>query len=156
LDRSALVLAIVRALLRRFATFSTQTDSADLSDGGVTSATERVVNFSWQDRKRIPSHHTNQPGVIGCVGAWKVVKIPFQQINLLYVVYMSLKVAGKAYNTINVHRSMLSQTMDLIEGLPIGEIPLVARLLKACYNDTPPPHSLGTQLCGSRRRFYHT
>jgi hypothetical protein len=50
----------------------------------------------------------------------------------------SLKVAGKAYNTINVHRSMLSQTLDLIEGLPIGENPLVVRLLKACYNGNPP------------------
>jgi site-specific recombinase XerD len=50
----------------------------------------------------------------------------------------SLKDAGKAYSTINVHRSMLSQTLDLIEGLPIGENPLVVRLLKACYNNNPP------------------
>jgi hypothetical protein len=28
----------------------------------------------------------------------------------------SLRVAGKAYNTINVHRSMLSMTRDSLEG----------------------------------------
>jgi hypothetical protein len=51
---------------------------------GVVSACEvfrkEWSSFSWQDREKIPSHHTNQPGVIGCVGAWKGVKIPFQQI----------------------------------------------------------------------------
>jgi hypothetical protein len=67
-------------------------------------------------------------------------KDPFSaDLAVILDFFSSLKVAGKAYNTINVHRSMLSQTMDLIEGLPIGEIPLVARLLKTCYNDTPPP-----------------
>jgi integrase len=50
----------------------------------------------------------------------------------------SLRVAGKAYNTINVHRSMLSMTLDSLEGGAIGEHPLVIRLMKACYNKNPP------------------
>ena len=48
-------------------------------------------------------------------------------------------VAGRAYNTINVHRSMLFTTLDSLEGGgAIGEHPLVIRLMKACYNNPPP------------------
>jgi hypothetical protein len=50
----------------------------------------------------------------------------------------SLRMAGKAYNTINVHRSMLSMTLDSLGGGAIGEHPLVIRLMKACYNKNPP------------------
>ena len=45
---------------------------------------------------------------------------------------------GKAYSTVNVHRSMLSVTLDPIEGHPIGCHPLVIRLLKGIYNSKPP------------------
>lgn len=45
---------------------------------------------------------------------------------------------GKAYRTINVYRSMLSSTLQGIEGVKIGKHPLVIRLLKGIYNRTPP------------------
>lgn len=50
----------------------------------------------------------------------------------------SLHLAGKSYSTINVHRSMLSATLDPVESSPIGQHPLVVRLLKGCYNINPP------------------
>lgn len=45
---------------------------------------------------------------------------------------------GKAYNTVNVHRSMISKTLPLLDGLPVGVHPLVKKLMSACYNLNPP------------------
>lgn len=50
----------------------------------------------------------------------------------------SLHLAGISFNTINIHRSMLSMTLDHIDGSPIGRHSLVVRLLKGCYNQNPP------------------
>ena len=46
--------------------------------------------------------------------------------------------AGYASRSINVHRSMLSMTLEPYEGSNIGEHPLVVQLLKGCYNENPP------------------
>jgi hypothetical protein len=46
--------------------------------------------------------------------------------------------SGLASQTINSHRSMLSMTLDPVEGHKIGEHPLVVQLLKGCFNSKPP------------------
>jgi integrase len=46
--------------------------------------------------------------------------------------------SGLASQTINSHRSMLSMTLDPIDGHNIVEHPLVVQLLKGCYNLKPP------------------
>ena len=46
--------------------------------------------------------------------------------------------SGLASQTINSHRSMLSMTLDPVEGQRIGEHPLVVQLLKGCFNSKPP------------------
>jgi integrase len=45
---------------------------------------------------------------------------------------------GYASRSINVHRSMLSMTLDPVEGKNVGEHPFVIQLLKGCYNTNPP------------------
>jgi hypothetical protein len=50
----------------------------------------------------------------------------------------SLHTEGKAYSTINVHRSMLSSTLPHIDNHPIGQHPLVKSLMNGCYNINPP------------------
>lgn len=50
----------------------------------------------------------------------------------------SLHESGKSYNTVNIHRSMLSMTLDRVDGSAVGQHPLVVRLLKRCYNQNPP------------------
>jgi hypothetical protein len=45
---------------------------------------------------------------------------------------------GRAYNTINVTRSMLSETLPTIEGQPVGQHHLVLKLTKVKYNSKPP------------------
>ncbi len=46
--------------------------------------------------------------------------------------------SGKSYSSVNIHRSMLSMTLDPLDSTPIGQHPLVIRLLKGCYNTNPP------------------
>lgn len=51
----------------------------------------------------------------------------------------------KAVNTINVHRSMLSETLPAVGGYKVGSHPLVKDLLSGCYNVNPPkPKSTST------------
>lgn len=45
---------------------------------------------------------------------------------------------GYASRSINVHRSMLSMTLDSVDGFKIGDHPLVVQLLKGCFNNNPP------------------
>lgn len=46
--------------------------------------------------------------------------------------------SGLSSQTINSHRSMLSMTLDPIEGHRIGEHPLVVQFLKGSFNSKPP------------------
>jgi hypothetical protein len=41
-----------------------------------------------------------------------------------------LHASGKSYSTINLHRSMLSTTLPSIDGSPIGQHPLLIKLLR--------------------------
>ncbi len=45
---------------------------------------------------------------------------------------------GKSYSLINIHRSMLSSTVQPIDGVPVGQLPSVRQLLRACFNRNPP------------------
>ena len=45
---------------------------------------------------------------------------------------------GKAYRLINVSRSMLSATLDKIEGFDVGKHPLVIKLMLGIFNSNPP------------------
>ena len=49
-----------------------------------------------------------------------------------------LHASSKSYSTINLHRSILSTTLPSIDGSPIGQHPLIIKLLKGCYNRNPP------------------
>lgn len=51
---------------------------------------------------------------------------------------LHLQTTGKSYSCLNIHRSMLSVTLDPINGRPIGQHPLVVRLMNGCYNLNPP------------------
>lgn len=43
-----------------------------------------------------------------------------------------LREEGKAYGTVNLHRSMLSGTLECVDGHSVGDHPLTVKLLKAC------------------------
>jgi hypothetical protein len=50
----------------------------------------------------------------------------------------SLVSDGKAYRTVNVHRSMLSSTLGKLDGFDLGKHPLVVKLMRGVYNKKPP------------------
>ena len=50
----------------------------------------------------------------------------------------SLVGSGKAYRTVNVHRSMLSSTLGKFDGSDLGKHPLVVKLMRGVYNKKPP------------------
>ena len=45
---------------------------------------------------------------------------------------------GKQYSTINSYRSALSATLPTMDGYPVGQHPLVCRLLQGVFNKRPP------------------
>ena len=53
--------------------------------------------------------------------------------------------AGKQYRTINTLRSAISMTHMEVDGVRVGQHPLVSRLLKGVFNSRPPaPRYAGT------------
>ena len=53
--------------------------------------------------------------------------------------------AGEQYRTINTHRSAISMTHMEVDGVRVGQHPLVSRLLKGVFNSIPPaPRFAGT------------
>ena len=59
-------------------------------------------------------------------------------INNVLEFLSNLFAQGKAYNTINVARSMLSGTLPPLDGNPVGKHYLVLKLMKGMYNSNPP------------------
>ena len=49
---------------------------------------------------------------------------------------------GFMYRSVNVHRSALSSTLKPIEGFPVGQHPVVKRLMKGIFNSRPPIKTL--------------
>ena len=46
--------------------------------------------------------------------------------------------AGYSYRSLNSYRSAISSTHDRVEGHPVGQHPMVARVLKGAFNSRPP------------------
>lgn len=59
-------------------------------------------------------------------------------LNLILKFLSDLFEEGKAYRSINVYRSMLSGTLEKIEGWDVGKHPLVIKLMQGIFNSSPP------------------
>jgi hypothetical protein len=49
-----------------------------------------------------------------------------------------------SYRTINLHRSAISMTLAHIDGAPIGNHPLITRLVKGAFTRRPPPRKVAS------------
>ncbi|KZS20625.1 Uncharacterized protein APZ42_012631 [Daphnia magna] len=114
----------VEALGRRYLLQGFSAEVVQLLLDGFHPSTESVYESAWRNWMRWCMERGKDP-------------LSTDLGNILEFL-SSLRVAGKAYSTINVHRSMLSMTLDSIEGGPIREHPLVIRLMKECYNKKNP------------------
>ena len=53
--------------------------------------------------------------------------------------------SGKQYSTLNSYRSALSATLPPMEGVPVGQHPMVSKLMQGIFNSRPPaPRYQGT------------
>ena len=70
--------------------------------------------------------------------------VPVDSVSIGNVVdYLSLLYRKNlSYSTINLHRSAISMTLPLLNALPIGQHPLVTRLMKGVHNKRPPTRRL--------------
>ena len=63
--------------------------------------------------------------------------VPLADILLYLTEYMYFN-GGAAYRSVNVARSASSTTHAKLDGLPVGQHPLVIQLLKGVFNNRPP------------------
>jgi hypothetical protein len=59
-------------------------------------------------------------------------------LNLVLDFLLGLFHEGKAYRSINVYCSMLSGTLEKIEGWDVGKHPLVVKVMQGISNSSPP------------------
>ncbi len=84
--------------------------------------------------------HTSLPGSDGVAGTCAGRQIdPFSSSVQEFLDFLAgLYDEGLEHRTINSIRSAVSMTHVQVEGVPIGQHPLVTRLLKGVYNKRPP------------------
>ena len=95
---------------------------------------ERCVPAEWRDALLVP---VPKKGDLSSCNNWR-------GISLLDVMGKE----GLQYRTINTILSAVSMTHSHIKGTPIGQHPLVSRLLRGVYNTRPPQPSHMGRGCG--------
>ena len=99
-------------------------ETSQLLAAGWSSGTNRAYESAWKKWDSWCSEQQVDP--ISC---------PVQPfLEFLASLYQS----GMQYRSINTIRSAISMTHDHVEGIPMGQHPLVSRLLKGVYNLRPP------------------
>lgn len=59
-------------------------------------------------------------------------------LNPMLECLTDLHIAGYSYSQFNLHRSMLSTTLEQAGAIPVGQLPSVKALLKDAFNCNPP------------------
>jgi integrase len=59
-------------------------------------------------------------------------------VNSVLDYLAGLQAANFSYSLINIHRSMLSSTLERSGAIPLGQLPVVKQLLKGVFNRNPP------------------
>ena len=59
-------------------------------------------------------------------------------VNSVLEYLTGLQAANFSYSLVNIHRSMLSSTLERSGTIPIGQLPYVKQLLKGVFNSNPP------------------
>ena len=87
---------------------------------------------------------TTQLGGNGQSGAFVKLRIPFQHPIGSFLGFLAhLFALGREYQSLNVYQSAVSSTHLPVDGFPIGQHPLVSRLLKVVFNTRLPQSKYG-------------
>ena len=94
--------------------------------------------FSSQHPAHLQGKPINQLGVAGVAGVLRKtdsLSAPLTDILPYLTKYFN---SGAAYRSVNVARSAISTSHTKLNGLPVGQNPLVIQLLKGMFNNRPP------------------
>lgn len=92
--------------------------------------------YSWRGRDSPQDRLTSPPGSIGSVGTFLERRRDSlsADLNPMLECLTDLHIAGYSYSQFNLHRSMLSSTLEQAGAIPVGQLPSV----KAAFNCNPP------------------
>ena len=69
--------------------------------------------------------------------------------NFLATLYQE----GYQHNSVNAYRSAISSVHEKVDGVPVGQHPIITRLVKGVFNVRPDLPSLDTPVFGMCRRY---
>ncbi len=99
---------------------------------------KELSTFSWKVSVSPHQLVTNPRGKIGLIGTTKGSDPLSSSLIIILQFLTDIANSGSSYSSVNTSRSMLSSTLDPIDGYKIGEHPTVIQLLKGCFNRKPP------------------
>ena len=95
-----------------------------------------LPRYSFQHLAPLHGKRINQLGDAGVIKERLIpFSVPLADILLYLIEYFN---GGAAYRSVNVARSASSTTHAKLDGLPVGQHPLVIQLLKGMFNNRPP------------------
>ena len=98
-----------------------------------------LLNSFWQGGARPPIQLTSHRGSGGIAGVLEEGLIPFHVMSESFLDFLAdLYEEGLEHRTVNSIQSAVSMTHCHVEGVPIGQHPLVTRLIKGVYNSRLP------------------
>ena len=98
---------------------------------------QKLHSYCSLDGARAPTQYTRVLGRSGSDGVCHRKWIPFRALSILRNSW-TLFSEGLQYRSINTIRSAVSMTHNQMEGVPLGQHPLVSRLFKGMYNSRSP------------------
>lgn len=91
---------------------------------------------SWRDKSNKSYNYMFGKWISWCKGRGSdPISCPVSEVcNFL----ASLFEENYSYRSLNVYRSAISSAHDSVDGLPVGQHPMVTRLLSGAFNSRPP------------------
>jgi hypothetical protein len=114
----------VEVIRQRFQDQGLSEEVVELLLGGTRNSTRAAFQSAWR----------------GWVG-WcreQDLDLVSASVNSMLDYLAGLEAANFSYSLINIHRSMLSSTLERSGAIPMGRLPFVKQLLKGVFNRNPP------------------
>jgi hypothetical protein len=93
-------------------------------------------SFCWEERATPHELLSNPLGAVWC--REQDLDLVSASVNSMLDYLAGLEAANFSYSLINIHRSMLSSTLERSGAIPMGRLPFVKQLLKGVFNRNPP------------------
>ena len=105
-----------------------------LGEQGLSGQATDLILKSWRTKKTYDS-------LFGRWNRWCVERgsDPFSgPVSAVANFLASLFQDGYQYNSVNAYRSAISSVHEKVDGVPVGQHPVITRLIKGVFNERPP------------------